>query len=97
MPNDTPDFAKLWNEAMIEPIENYKEMRRQITKETTSPLEGEPRTPAERAEFNARILDDDVTIGGRFEELTARFQIVPGLGPHRLWQEIKAAAREEPE
>ena len=97
MPNDTSDFAGLWNEAMVEPIENYKEMRRQITKETRTPLEGEPRTPAERAEFNARILDDDVTIGGMFEELAARFQIGPGLVPRRLWQDIKAAAREERE
>ena len=97
MPNDTPDFAKLWNEAMIEPIENYKEMRRQITKETTSPLEGEPLTPAERAEFNARILDDDVTIGGMFEEMSGRFQVPAGKVPRRLWEAIKAAAREEPE
>ena len=38
---ETPDFAALWREAMVEPIENYKELRRQITKETNSPLEGE--------------------------------------------------------
>ena len=97
MANDTSDFAQLWNEAMEIPIENYKEMRRQITKETTTPLEGEPRTPAEQAEYNARILGDDVTIGGTFEELSARFQVPAGKIPRRLWQAIKAAAREEPE
>src|SRR3990172_679114 len=95
--SDTPDFAALWNEATDSFVDTYKDMRRQVRDETTRPLEGEKMTPAERAEFNVRILGDETTIGGMFDELSARFQVPAGKIPRRLVDAILRAAREEPE
>ena len=53
--------------------------------------------PAERAEFNARILGDETTIGGMFDELSARFQVPAGKIPRRLVDAIlRAAMRDGP-
>ena len=93
--SDTPDFAQLWNDAMDNFIPQYKDARRQVRDETTRPLEGEKMGPVERAEFNARILSDDTTIGGMFEELSARFQVPVDRVPRRLVDAILRAAREE--
>lgn len=91
---DTPDFAKLFNEALDGVVETYKDMRRQITKETVTPLEGEKMTPAERQAWGERLLSDELELGGEFEELSARFQVSAGRVPRRLWQAVKAAVRE---
>ena len=94
--SDTPDFAALWNDAVEDFIPQYKDMRRQVRDETTRPMEGEKMGLAERAAFNARILGDETTIGGMFEELSARFQVPEGKAPRRLVEAILRAAREEP-
>src|SRR3990167_11287340 len=94
---DAPDFAQLYGDAMDEVAETYKDARRQVTKETNRPLEGEPTTPAERAAFNQRLLLDDTFLAGHFDELAARFQVPPGGVPRRLAEAILRAAREEPD
>ena len=93
---ETPEMAELWAEAMNDVIDQYKDARRQVTKETNRPLEGEPMTKAERQMFNARMLGDDTFIGGHFEEMASRFQVPPGRVPRRLVEAILRAAREEP-
>ena len=94
---ETPDMAQLYADAMDDVMETYKDARRQVTKETNRPLEGEPATPAERAVFNQRLLLDDTFLGGYFDELSARFQVPPGRVPRRLAEAILRAAREEPD
>jgi hypothetical protein len=91
----SPDFAQLWREAMDSFVETYKDMRRQTVKETNTPLEGERLTPAERRAWGERLLSDDLEIAGQFEELSARFQVPAGRVPRRLWEAVKAAAKEE--
>lgn len=97
MAGETPDFAQLWNEAMDDIMDTYKDARRQAVKDTTRPLEGEKMTPEERRVFNQRILGDELMLVSEAEEMAARFQLSPGTVPRRLWDAVKRAAREEPE